>query len=349
VTGARTNVPELTGVPQPDLVLLNDDDEGYALIRFDPRSLATVAASIGQLTDGLARAVCWAALLDMVRQAELAVPDFAAIVTGGIGGETSISVLQLLLAESSELIERFARPAQAPAVLGALAGECSRLLHAAAPGTDHQLAFAEALAWSATTSGQLDEVAGMRAGTMVVPGLVVGTELRWSLLGQLAAMGRATDADVDAELAADPTDGGRRHALACRAAMPDAGHKAAAWELLTGASPLGFETAMIVGRAFSRVAGAAAGPELLAPYVSRYFEMLPRIWAGRSEQFRLVLSHVLFPYWAASEELNAQVSAFLGTGNRNGGLVRALIECQDGSARIVRSRALPGVSETPIT
>jgi aminopeptidase N len=184
---------------------------------------------------------------------------------------------------------------------------------------------------------------------VVVPGLVVDTELRWSLLAQLAAAGRASDADIDAELAADATDGGRRHALACRAAIPDAAHKAAAWDLLTGDAPLGYETAIIVGRAFGRVGGRAAGPDLLAPYVSRYFDTLPGIWAGRSEQFRLVLSHVLFPYWAASDELNAQVSAFLRAEDRNSGLARVLVECQDGTGRIVRSRSLSGRAETSIT
>ena len=39
VSGARTEVPGLTGLAQPDLILLNDDDLGYAIIRFDDRSL----------------------------------------------------------------------------------------------------------------------------------------------------------------------------------------------------------------------------------------------------------------------------------------------------------------------
>ena len=42
VTGARTEVPELVGVAQPDLVLVNDDDLTYAKIRLDERSLATL-------------------------------------------------------------------------------------------------------------------------------------------------------------------------------------------------------------------------------------------------------------------------------------------------------------------
>ena len=47
ISGARTEVPSLAGLAQPDLILLNDDDLGYAIVRFDDRSLATLTESIG--------------------------------------------------------------------------------------------------------------------------------------------------------------------------------------------------------------------------------------------------------------------------------------------------------------
>ena len=43
----------------------------------------------------------------------------------------------------------------------------------------------------------LDLVAGLLDGTAHVPGLVVDTDLRWSLLGRLVAMGRAGEAEID--------------------------------------------------------------------------------------------------------------------------------------------------------
>ena len=96
VAGPRTPVPDLAGLPQPDLLLLNDDDLGYAIVRFDERSLATLTTSIGAFRDGLARTVCWSAVMDMAAQAELSVPAFVKIVTAGMGHEPSVSVLQQL-------------------------------------------------------------------------------------------------------------------------------------------------------------------------------------------------------------------------------------------------------------
>ena len=105
VTGRRTEVAELAGQRQPDLILLNDDDLGYAIVRFDPRSLGTLTESIGALRRlAGSRAVCWSALIDMARQAELALPSFARVVTAAMGQESSISILQVLHSVTAQLL-----------------------------------------------------------------------------------------------------------------------------------------------------------------------------------------------------------------------------------------------------
>ena len=337
VATARTVVPSLAGQFRPDLVLINDDDLGYAVVRLDDRSLTTLTESIGELNNGLARTVCWTALLDMVRQAELPVPAFAAILAGGMGGETSISILELLLATGPEIVANFADPRGEPLVMALLATEGGRLLLAAVPGSDRQLAWAHLVGRTATTDEQLDLIAGILTGNADVTGLAVDAELRWALLSRLAATGRAGDADIDAELARDETDGGRRSALACRAAIPDADHKEAAWRLLTENDSLGFETAMAVGHAFNQPRHAA----WLAGYADRYFAILPELWESRSQQLRLVLGSLLFPLTAASAELIARVDDFLAVQERDPGMVRLLIERRDVAERVIRSRALP--------
>jgi aminopeptidase N len=336
VDGPRTAVPELAGAAQPDFVLLNDDDLGYTLVRFDARSLATMTESIGGLTDSTARAVCWNAAVDMVQDAELSVPGFVRLLIRGMGSEPSVSALQTLHQMASRMFVVMADPRWVREGKGQLAAEATRLLLSAEPGSNHQLAWAQLLGWTATTPDQLDLLAGLLEASVAVPGLFADTELRWALLARLAAAGRARDADIDAELKRDPTDAGQRHAAACRAAIPDAAHKAAAWKLLAESEELGYEGATAVATAFVQAEHA----ELLSPYGSRYLEVLPRLWSSRDEHFRLPLGQALFPYPVASAELIGQIDEFLAVAQRDPGLVRVVVECRDTAQRALRSRAL---------
>ena len=315
VAGARTPVPDLAGLPQPDLLLLNDDDLGYAIVRFDERSLATLTTSIGAFRDGLARTICWSAVMDMAAQAELSVPAFVKIVTAGMGHEPSVSVLQQLHRFTAQRMTTSADPAWAAEGKRQLAAAGIDLLRSAEPGSDHQLAWAQLLGWSATSDDQLDLLAGLLDGSQQVAGLNVDTELRWTLLARLVAMGRAGQAQIEAELERDNTNTGRKHAAACRAAIPDAGHKAEAWRLLTAPSELGIEETVEVGMAFNQVEHAA----LLAPYADAFFDQFPAVWAARDGMVRMVFGMVLFPYSAASPQLLERADAFLaehGAGRR---------------------------------
>jgi aminopeptidase N len=337
VAGARTPVPELVGTTQPDLVLLNDDDLGYALVRFDPRSLATLTESIGEFTNSLARAVCWSAAIDMVQEAELSLPAFVQLLVNGMGQEPSVSVLQSLHLLTSRLLSTMADPEWVRSGQEQLATAAVGLLRSAQPGSDHQLAWAQLLGRAATTPEQLDLVAGLLDGSAEVPGLAVDTELRWSLLRRLVATGRAGDPEIDAELARDATDAGQRHAAGCRAAVPDAEHKAAAWALLAESEELGVEGATEVARGFAQPEHAP----LLAPYPERYLEVMPTIWSSRAEHFRMVLGQLLFPYPAASAEVVERMDEFLAAEERDPGLARIVIECRATVQRALRSRALP--------
>jgi aminopeptidase N len=335
VAGARTEVPELAGVAQPDLILLNDDDAGYVLVRFDPRSLRTVLESAGELPGAAARAVCWNAVIDMARQGEVPVPAFAAMLARGMAAEPSLLVLQALHGHAGQLITRLAGPGQAREAKLRLAGAAAQLLGSAGPGSDHQLAWIQLLAWTATADDQLDLIAALLAGSTAIPGLLVDAELRWSLLQRMAATGRADDAGIDAQLAADPSDAGRRNAAACRAAIPDAAHKEAAWQLLTGGQA-GPETLSAVARGFIQPEHG----DLLACYAGRYLATIEDIWASSSGHQRVQLGALLFPYPAASPELLTMIEQFLTAAPRDPALARMLRDHQDTTQRALRSRAL---------
>jgi aminopeptidase N len=265
------------------------------------------------------------------------VPRFIRIMVGGMGSEPAVSVLQILHMTAARLMAVTADPLWLPSGKEQLATAAIELLTAAEPGSDHQLAWTQLLSWTAITPEQLDLLAGLLAGSAEIEGLAVDTELRWALLRRLAATGRASDADIDAELRRDPTDAGRRHAAAVRASIPDAEHKDAAWRLLTQEQELGHEGVTAVAAAFGQPEHAA----LLAPYAEAYFDVLAELWSTRGDHIKRVLVDGLFPYFAASPELLGRIDEFLAAAKRDPALARLLIERRDVVARALRSRSLP--------
>ena len=337
VSGARTEVAGLVGLAQPDPLLVNDDDLTYALVRFDDRSLATLTGSVGALADPLPRAVCWGSLTDMVRQAELSVPTFLSMVIGAMGTEPSVAALQALLDAACAAVDQLADPAWVPAGRGALAAAAIRLLRGAEPGSDRQLAWLQLACRTASAPDQLDLLSALLAGREEVPGLTLDSELRWAVLRRLAATGRAGPAEINAELSADATDSGARHAAACRAGVPDAREKGAAWQLLTGSD--------LPVASLREVAAAFHDPEhteLLAPYTQRYFDVLPGLWTAKGGHQRVRLGEALFPRTAAGPALLTLIDWFLAAADRDPALVRVIAERRDLVERAIRSRALGG-------
>jgi aminopeptidase N len=336
VTGMGTMIPELVGVARPELIVLNDDDLSYAIIRFDDRSMTTLRSSIGKLSDSLARAVCWTAVVDMARQAELPIPEFIGMVATNMAAERSVTGLQSLLDKARDLLRTMADPAWATTGYRQLAGTGVQLLVAAEPASDHQLAWAQLLSWAATSDEQLDLIAGLLDGSARLPGLVVGADLRWALLQRLVVAGRAGDVQIDAELKRDGTDAGHRSAAACRAAIGDPEHKEAAWDLLAESADISADLVRSVSLGFHQPEQA----DLLAPYAARYFEALPEIWSGSGGHLRVARCAGLFPVTAQGGGLIDQIDEFLAAGHREPGLVRVLTERRDQVVRAMRSRAL---------
>src|SRR5262249_46268991 len=273
ISGERTAVPALAGELRPDLVLINDDDLTYAKIRLDPDSMATLSTSIGEFTETLPAALCWAAAWDMCRDAELAARDYRRLVLAGIPSVTDVSVAQTLLRQLNAALHRFTDPAWRETGRAEAATELRGLLERAEPGSDIQLAYVQAFAGIARSPADLALLAGLLDGTTAIDGLVVDTELRWRLLHRLVSRGAAGYPEIAAELDRDPTDAGARHAATCRASVPNPEAKDAAWEqIVSGTLPNATFRAVLAGFA------DADQPALLAPFQDRYFEVVPRIW-----------------------------------------------------------------------
>ncbi len=165
VVGAATEVPELAGERVPDLLLINDDDLTFAKIRFDERSLATIADRVRDLRDPLARALCWTMCWDMVRDAELPARQWARMVYANIEGESDIGVLRSLLDKVRSAIFVHGDPANRDVALSELGGFALDGLKRQAPGSDEQLVWAQSFAAAARSDEHVPLVRGLLDGS----------------------------------------------------------------------------------------------------------------------------------------------------------------------------------------
>ncbi|XRQ12490.1 aminopeptidase N [Actinomadura welshii] len=334
VVGTRTEVPQLVGEKRPDLVLVNDDDLAYAKIRLDENSQRTLIGSIGDIKDGLPRALCWSAAWDMTRDAEMATRDYVRLVTTGIRGVTDISVTQTLLRQARLAVQQYADPAWRREGQALLADTLAELAREAEAGSDLQLAYTQAFAASAVSDDHLAFVQGLLDGSEVLDGLTVDTDLRWTLLRRLVVTGRAGEAEIDAEHRRDRTAAGERHAAGCKAAIPSAEAKAAAWErIVSGDLPNAVYRATLGGFVEPDQA------DLLVPYADRYFAEVGRIWREWSSDMSQTFAEVAYPFLVIEQSTVDRTESYIAEEEPPPALARLLSEGRDGVARALRARA----------
>jgi aminopeptidase N len=330
ISGERTVVPALAGESRPDLVLINDDDLTYAKIRLDPHSTATLSTSIGEFTETLPAALCWAAAWDMCRDAELPAREYIRLVLGGIGPVSDVSVVQTLLRQTDAALRRYTDPAWRRAGLALTARALRRLMEQAEPGSDIQLGYAQTFIGGALSAEDLALLAGLLDGSVAIDGLAVDTEVRWRILHRLVSRGAAGEPEIGAELALDATDAGARHAAACRASIPHPVAKQAAWEqIVSGTLPNATFRAMLSGfMDYDQ-------PELLTPYVDRYFEVVSGIWRDWVPDMARWFVSYAYPVTDDPSVIRKTTELIARTGPPPG-LARLLIEGRDGMQRALR-------------
>ena len=334
VSGERTEIAELVGHRQPDLLMLNDDDLTYAKLRLDPRSMQTLVTGIGEFTDSLPRALAWAAAWDMTRDAEMTARDFAQLTLHGVDAETDLSVVQTVLRQATVALYLYSHDGEREPELVALSGGLQQLLLDAAPASDHQLAYMRAFTATARTDTQLDLVSGVLDGTEQIPGLAVDADLRWALLQRLVATGRADTAAIDAELVRDATAAGQRHAATTRAMRPTIEGKQEAWEaIMSGRLPNALLSATVVGFA------QPDHRDLLRPFVDRYFDLIDAVWAKETNETAQTIVVGLYPAALSEPSTVEATQAYLRAKDPVPALRRLVVEGRDGVERALRCQA----------
>lgn len=291
VDGDLTEVPDLVGHRQPDLVLLNDNDLAYAKIRLDEKSLRTATAHLSKISDPLARSLVWGAAWDQTRDGEASATEYLDLVLQNIGTETESTTVRTTLAQLQLAANSYVDPATRDAARERVAEGLWALAQDAEAGSDSQLQFVTAYASAASTPAQWERVAQLRSGARELPGLEIDADLSWALLVSLAAGGVVSAAEIDEALAADNTAKGGEFAAQARAALPSVQAKRAAWQSLVDSADLPNTVVRSAAAGFVHPAGVPA----LREFVDAYFDMLLPVWESRTYQIAQYLIVGLYP------------------------------------------------------
>ncbi|QCT33174.1 aminopeptidase N [Actinomyces sp. oral taxon 171] len=317
------DVAEAVGLPAPDLVVVNDEDLTYAVVRPDDASLACLTTSLSSLRDPMARSLAWSMLHNLVRDAVIDAALFVQSVLAHADDDTEPSTLTALLNQALRVACRYADPHMRRALLERLLADDSTesskekepavlyggwgRLRAAAPGSDAQIVRARAWLEAAGQARLLGEARSTQMAARVreilsgaLPGLELDADMRWRAMTALARLDAVSTDELDAERKGDPTASGITHHLRASTSMPRQDLKAEVFDRLLTETALSNEhiDALVAGF------GVDAHRDLTAAFTSRYLQELQGLWSGHGQEIATRLVVGLFP--ACGDESDAQ-------------------------------------------
>ncbi|MGI5425145.1 aminopeptidase N [Streptomyces sp. CA-179760] len=322
---------------RPALLLLNDGDQTYAKVRFDPESFETIRKELSGLPEPLTRAVVWNALRDAVRDGELAPAAYLETARAHLPLETDLAVVQGVLAFASTYIaDHYLTPEERPAALATLSDLCRDLIRRTEDGDNPGLRLI-AVRHRIDVAAHPDTIAAWLADGTVPGGPELDPELRWRVLARLAVLGATDEAAIAAELERDPSATGQEGAAHCRAALPDPEAKARAWQTMFGTDDLS-------NYLFTATAAGFWQPEqadLVRAYVPRYYTDAVTVAGRRGPAIATAVGRSAFPAHAVDAEHLRLGQESLRDAEPIPALHRKLVDQLDDLARALRVRQVP--------
>ncbi len=331
IAGPLTHVPELIGEKVADLLLLNDGDMTYTKIRFDGRSLETLKNHLGKIGDSLARALCYSAIWDMLRDAEISSSDFVDIALSGLPSETDITVVAQIAEQLTTAVDQFTNSSLRDALRSRVANGLEILLDSAEPGSDHQLQFVRSFSTLANTAPQNIRIQSILNGGL--QGLTVDTDLRWHLICSLAERGLVTRSQLDEELKKDSSTLGELSHLHAIAALPTLEDKADAWAQIASEETTNANRVALIN-GFNR----PLNRELIKSYVDNYFELVLVMSTRKSLEATTRFTQYAFPIYQTTPATLDRANYWLDITGKDAtpGLRRLVAEGRDALARALK-------------
>jgi aminopeptidase N len=212
-----------------------------------------------------------------------------------------------------------------------LAHTADTAMRTAPPASGRQLAAARGFV-AATSDAEL--LRAWLAGEQLPDGVHVDDEFRWAVLARLSSLGVVAADEIDAELARDRSAPGQVHAAGCRAMLPTAEAKAAAWQtMLTDPGASNYEV-----YALAEGFWQPEQTELTAPYVERYFDEIAATARLRQGWVVARLALLAYPSTAVSQDTLDRSAALLARPDLDSGIRRSVVDAGDDLRRALASR-----------
>ena len=328
VSGAKTVVAQLAGEKVADLLLINDRDLSYAKIRFDQKSITTLKAHLGKITDSLTRALCWSAAWDMLRDSEISATDFIEIALTGLSGEDDIATVTTIGNQLATAVELYSAPTKRDSARLRVGNAYEKMLQQAAAGSDLQLQFARNFTSFASSAEHNDLIKELLDGNLV--GLKVDADLRWIFVIALAERGLMDKDELAFQLQKDNTLNGQLSYASALAARPTPQAKEETWiSITTEDISTSLREAKLAG--FMR----ALHRPLLAAYVDPYFDLLLQFWGKKSYEVASSFVSGMYPIYLTNQVTLDKTVNWLNTTGKDGqaGLRRLVSENRDSLSR----------------
>ena len=340
IDGVTATVPAAEGAPVPAFVYPNLGDHGFFKISLDATSVEWAREHLGSVGDGLLRQQVWSTVYDMVRDGTLSSLRYLDLVDRHLPGETSLPVVDLVLATVAGVITRFVPDDRIDAAASAFVATATRAIAAAPPG-DAKVLWARALIAMAASESD-----ARAAGDLVdrpPTGLNVDQDMRWSVAVRWASLGLdEVDARIAAERRRDPSDRGDRALITAGVARPDAAAKQEAWDRTHGN---GYGSLFMM-----RAAGAGfwwrSQAALVEPFVGPFFSGLAGLFTQWEVEAARAYFRAFFPRHRIDADLRTRIAAVLASAEVGPVLRRMLVEEDDEIRRAIACRAV-GATDSP--
>ena len=177
-------------------------------------------------------------------------------------------------------------------------------------------------------------VQGLLDGSVVLDGLEIDNNLRWSIITALSSVNLIDDDVIATELAKRETTENRQFAYGARASRSTAEAKAWAFDQALNNADLTNSQMEAVAIGFSD-----ANAELATPYVARYFDSVDWIWEHKTFHMAETLIGALYPRYADPKQLTEIGDRWLSThADADDALRHMISENVEGSHRTLAVR-----------